>query len=147
MQRWHYSIDGRERIGPVSTNALASALAVCDGPGSVMVWRPGLDDWLPAAEIPGLLRAVEIKRRPPPLPGADPCGEEDAGAGAEGESPRPASGPGEAVYDTPMVGGPVAPRDGARSEPPPRGDGRSHPWEALEVGPTPGGGRSRAPST
>ncbi|MDB5308538.1 MAG: hypothetical protein JWO38_2740 [Gemmataceae bacterium] len=67
MGAWYYSVGGARR-GPVT----ATELRALAGGGSLrpsdLVWRKGLEDWVPAARISGLFPAD----RPPPLPGDGP---------------------------------------------------------------------------
>jgi hypothetical protein len=59
-QEWFYAEDERS-VGPLSFDALTTALRRKAEPGKTLVWREGLDDWRPAQEVPEL--GVQIARR------------------------------------------------------------------------------------
>src|SRR5687767_6984062 len=68
--RWFYSKD-QERHGPVDREKLVELLLTADIPMTTLVWRHGLDAWVPANQVPDL--AIEL---PPPLPASRPPEEE-----------------------------------------------------------------------
>jgi len=53
MAGWHHVRDGKP-IGPVSTDELATMLARGELHHDSLVWREGLDGWLPAGSLPEL---------------------------------------------------------------------------------------------
>lgn len=58
---WYYLIDG-EQIGPVPTADLKELAETGVLHPSDLVWKEGMPDWKPAAQVPGLLSA-----QPPPV--------------------------------------------------------------------------------
>jgi len=52
--RWFYKL-GDAKQGPVSTDQLRSMLQQQKLPVESRVWREGMESWLPAGEVPGLL--------------------------------------------------------------------------------------------
>lgn len=66
MRRWHYVQHG-DKVGPVSEEELARLFLSRVLEPDTLVWEPGLEDWVSAASVPGLVpkdRAI----LPPPLP-------------------------------------------------------------------------------
>src|SRR5262245_8568914 len=59
-QEWFYAEDERS-VGPLSFDALTTALRRKAEPGKTLVWREGLDDWRRADDVPEL--AGQIGRR------------------------------------------------------------------------------------
>ncbi len=68
QHQWHYSRDGESK-GPVSFSKLVELAQQAVVTRDSLVWHEGLDDWIPASEIEGLLVAFRepTKRGPPPL--------------------------------------------------------------------------------
>ena len=64
-EQWYFAQQG-QRLGPVPTTALQGMLAQGTVSGADLVWREGMADWQPAANIPGLFSA------PPPYGVAPP---------------------------------------------------------------------------
>lgn len=56
MKEWYYS-DGSTRSGPVDFNALVSMLATGQIGPNTLVWRPGLNEWRRASDVPELQAA------------------------------------------------------------------------------------------
>jgi len=61
---WYYS-QGGEQHGPVSGGELEELAASAKVLPSDLVWKEGMDEWKPAAQVKGLLPET-----PPPLPGS-----------------------------------------------------------------------------
>ena len=57
-QEWFYAEDERS-VGPLSFDALTTALRRMAEPGKTLVWREGLGDWRPAGDVPELARRIE----------------------------------------------------------------------------------------
>ena len=64
MKRWHYAVGGVRR-GPVCDADLRALAASGRLRPTDLVWRAGLADWTPAANLKGLFPTDG----PPPLPG------------------------------------------------------------------------------
>jgi hypothetical protein len=60
---WFLS-DGEHTEGPGTLSELTSLLREQSDPLKFLIWRPGLEDWMPVADVPELAEF----RRPPPLP-------------------------------------------------------------------------------
>lgn len=87
VEGWFY-VHGGLRHGPLSLDALLDRILSGQVPGTVSVWRAGLERWQPAEDV------EEIRcELPPPLPGAGGAGNvpalEDSTLGAPAE---PSSG-------------------------------------------------------
>ena len=52
-QGWYYA-EGEGSVGPVSFDALTSALRRSTDPANTLVWRPGFQDWRAAHDVPEL---------------------------------------------------------------------------------------------
>lgn len=66
---WYHINDGQQ-VGPMSLDALRSALSGADGP-STLVWGPGVADWTEARRVPALgLRPPTAYSAPPKAPTA-----------------------------------------------------------------------------
>ena len=61
-EEWYYAEDG-EQLGPTTSVEIRRLVAAKKIQADDLVWREGMDDWLPAGEIPGLLVA---KKKPKP---------------------------------------------------------------------------------
>ena len=61
-EEWYYAEDG-EQLGPTSSDEIRRLATAGKIEPDDLVWREGMDDWLPAGEIPGLLVA---KKKPKP---------------------------------------------------------------------------------
>lgn len=69
--RWHYIHDGNQ-LGPVEEQALIDLIAAGELTTEVLVWHPGLPQWVPAASVIGSVL-------PPPVPqNVQPAPEPDA---------------------------------------------------------------------
>lgn len=64
--QWWYVKEG-QRIGPISANELKSLAAEGQLRPSDMVWKEGLENWLPASSVKGLIQTDSVGH-PPPLP-------------------------------------------------------------------------------
>lgn len=60
---WYHAADGPPE-GPLSKDEILRLLARGSVPRSVPVWRPGMDEWRPAGEVPELAELL-----PPPIEG------------------------------------------------------------------------------
>lgn len=69
MEGWFYAEDERS-VGPISFDALASALLRMPEPGKTLVWRSGFEAWRPAIDIPEL--AGRLVRRSAVVATPDP---------------------------------------------------------------------------
>ena len=65
--QWYYSKNGVQ-LGPVSENEIRMKLASGEISASDLVWRDGMNDWLPAAKVPDLtpLSAFPLAPSAPP---------------------------------------------------------------------------------
>jgi hypothetical protein len=50
---WYFA-DGDEERGPVTEAQIRTLIGTGNLKPDDLVWREGMDDWLPAAEVPGL---------------------------------------------------------------------------------------------
>ena len=50
---WYFAIDEEER-GPVTEAQLRTLIGTGNLSRNDLVWREGLNDWLPAGQVPGL---------------------------------------------------------------------------------------------
>jgi len=68
MDEWYYTQNG-QRLGPIKSDRL-KALATSGGLGSDdLVWKQGMDGWVKASQIKGLLPLTPpASNAPPPLP-------------------------------------------------------------------------------
>ena len=80
---WYYSNEG-EQVGPVNTEALQQLVADGVINEATSVWADGLEDWIPAGEVEGLL----------PETSASPMA---APATTTASAPAPLAGPSDAV--------------------------------------------------
>jgi hypothetical protein len=65
---WYYAREGQQQ-GPMTAEALRSALANSRVRATDLVWREGMPDWVPANSVPELASAVAARSGgPPPLP-------------------------------------------------------------------------------
>lgn len=64
---WHIVRDGRAR-GPLSRVELAEEARAGRFAHDSLVWCPGMPDWKPASEVPGVAELIG----PPPVPEAEP---------------------------------------------------------------------------
>ena len=68
MDQWHYARSGQQ-FGPVSINDLQQLLARGEITGADFVWKGGMPQWMPAAQVPELLPAAAPGgAQPPPIP-------------------------------------------------------------------------------
>lgn len=79
--------DGKERIGPISGDALRTMLSTGAVASDILVWRTGMDKWMPASTVPGL-------GSPPPVPSAGHKGGLEGVARASDAGTRPAENDG-----------------------------------------------------
>ena len=70
-EQWYYAQQG-QRLGPVATTALQGMLAQGTVSAADMVWREGMADWQPAANIQGLFAAPASYAVAPPGNSAQP---------------------------------------------------------------------------
>lgn len=71
-QTWYYARNGN-RYGPVSPEALRQLAQEGGLKPEDLVWREGLDDWVPAARLKGVFpSSAPSPLSPPPLPQAAP---------------------------------------------------------------------------
>ncbi len=56
---WYYSHNG-ERHGPVSTSQLKEMAAAGRLRGDDLVWKDGMETWLPAGKVKGLILAASV---------------------------------------------------------------------------------------
>jgi hypothetical protein len=56
-ERWFYA-EGRRRMGPVTRQELIEALLQLTDPRACLIWRRGLQTWMPAAEVPEIDRLL-----------------------------------------------------------------------------------------
>ena len=64
MQNWHYSLDGKNKIGPISKEELISLINKGRLNSKTLVWQEGMSEWVYISTIDSLFpRDV-----PPPLP-------------------------------------------------------------------------------
>lgn len=72
---WHY-ISGGQQQGPVSSEQLRQLAATGQLASDDLVWKEGMDDWMPASKVKGLgLNAAPPKPAasvPPPIPAPPP---------------------------------------------------------------------------
>lgn len=68
MNDWYYA-EGDQHVGPMDVQQLRAAIAAKDA-RELWVWRPGLAEWLIAADVP------ELRLAPPPLPKVQPRAQE-----------------------------------------------------------------------
>lgn len=66
-QRLFYAVLDGERAGPFSESEVARLVSDRQVEKDTLVWRPGLPEWVPANQVPEVLRIVALA--PPPLPG------------------------------------------------------------------------------
>jgi len=62
---WYYTMDGKNRTGPISFDQLKAAATSGQLQGMHMVWQEGTSNWIPASQVQGLISVA-----PPPFPGA-----------------------------------------------------------------------------
>ena len=58
MSLWHYAI-GEDVHGPIPLDDLRTLIRTRGTSEDVFVWRGGMPDWLPASEVPELIRQVQ----------------------------------------------------------------------------------------
>ncbi len=61
MSDWYYAQDNQQK-GPVNEAELKEYLATGKVPATALVWKEGMDSWLPAGQVPA------FSFRPPPAP-------------------------------------------------------------------------------
>jgi hypothetical protein len=66
MRQWHYYLGGNS-CGPVPEEQLVRFLASGNLPPDSLVWTEGMEEWLPAGQIPELQAEAEAL---PPIPGS-----------------------------------------------------------------------------
>jgi len=95
MSEWYYAKDGAQ-LGPVSEAELKALLAngTLDG-NSVMVWKSGMADWVPAAQAPELASAPAVASDPY----ATPVSVFGVGPSADASIPLPEIEPGSEAID------------------------------------------------
>jgi len=65
--QWYYRYN-ESRVGPVSTEEMRRRVAAGHCTGATLVWREGMPDWTPAADVPGLLAAASDDQETPSAP-------------------------------------------------------------------------------
>lgn len=102
MSDWYYAVNNEQK-GPVNESELKTQLATGKLPADTLVWKDGMENWTPAAQVPAFVF------REPPVPatyaklGATPAVVETAKAGVSNpESVTPVTvaslvGPGESL--------------------------------------------------
>ncbi len=63
--QWYYSKDGSQ-LGPIEQSELLGKLAAGEVRRTDLVWRDGMRDWVPAAQVPEL---AGLPQSAPPQPG------------------------------------------------------------------------------
>lgn len=63
---WWYAKEGK-RFGPHSTSELKGAATAGQIASTDLIWKEGMDNWLPASSVKGLIPVAE-PTSPPPLP-------------------------------------------------------------------------------
>ena len=58
MSLWHYAI-GEDVHGPIPLDDLRTLIRTRGTSEDVFVWRGGMPDWLPASDVPELIRQVQ----------------------------------------------------------------------------------------
>ena len=88
-----YYITAAEQRGPVSSELLISMISSGKLRSSVLVWRDGMKDFVPASDVPDLASLITAALAPPvstePLPDHGPC--------VDPQEPVPSSSQGSAV--------------------------------------------------
>ena len=84
---WYYEEHGK-RLGPISSAELRRLVVMEVLLPSDLVWREGLDHWVPASKVKGLFDVIppaansHSEHTPPPLPDAQPVAAEPGNGGA-----------------------------------------------------------------
>src|SRR6476659_7128462 len=60
-EEWYYSRDGSQRHGPVALEALRQYQASGQLQPTDLIWRPGMADWTPAANVPEMAAAANSR--------------------------------------------------------------------------------------
>ncbi len=58
MMMWYYTVDRASRVGPVADAEMKDLIASGDVARDALVWREGLPNWLPVAEVRELSAAL-----------------------------------------------------------------------------------------
>jgi len=90
--KWYYSKDGVQ-VGPVDVDELKAKIASGEIGTADLVWREGMSDWLPAAQVPELGSTGTYSKS------------YDRDGGEQGDSPAQPAQP--AIQSPPMAQGPV----------------------------------------
>ncbi len=69
MAEWHYGLNGQQ-YGPVEGDEIRAMLASGMVNGQTIVWREGMDQWLPILQVPEL--ASQVVQPAPANPGSAP---------------------------------------------------------------------------
>lgn len=70
-QQWHYADSAGQELGPVSADQLQQLAASGQINGETNVWTEGLEAWVPASQVDGLLPNTPATA-PPPIPAQAP---------------------------------------------------------------------------
>lgn len=65
-KKWWYS-KGDQKVGPLTADEMRAAVASKVITESTLVWKEGLDKWVPAKQVNGLIPESASSTRPPPL--------------------------------------------------------------------------------
>jgi hypothetical protein len=71
---WYFA-DGEEERGPVTEAQIRTLIGTNNLTREDLVWREGMEDWVPAGEIPGLFDSAPVPAAPAPAvePGGKPA--------------------------------------------------------------------------
>jgi tetratricopeptide (TPR) repeat protein len=67
---WYYLVE-REQKGPVTEEAIKAAMAAHQFSSETLVWRQGMETWLPANKVPAFAaeaKPLPVSSTPPPVP-------------------------------------------------------------------------------
>ncbi len=133
MSEWFYA-QGREKKGPVPQTQLVEFLKLGVVTPGTLVWNRSMEQWLPAAQVPGLLNpAPEPAPQAPAAPAATP---EPAAPEPAAQTPDPAAGGNP--WDTEFADADLAPETQAAGAqqaeaPQPLPDGEKGPTPATRA--------------
>jgi hypothetical protein len=86
---WYFA-DGDEERGPVTEAQIRALIGTGNLKADDLVWREGMDDWLPAREMPGLFNKTAAAPHETPAATAKPKQEKPGNSAELKENPRPA---------------------------------------------------------
>ncbi|MGB0991301.1 MAG: DUF4339 domain-containing protein [Akkermansiaceae bacterium] len=72
-QTWLYQDSAGQQQGPVTADQLQALASSGQVSGQTHVWTEGLEEWIPAAQVDGLIRATPAPATPPPVPAQPPA--------------------------------------------------------------------------